>query len=121
MFLSHHQVGIDSVKSGNDTSFMCFSPEFGVRVVAHGVAPGARGLSRVCSLQGEQLKHPFSLLFCPTGFPRVKIHGESTNIWINKGCRGVICICALKPLLEEEPGKHTMYDIGVVWKARECL
>lgn len=43
MFLSHHQVGIDSVKSGNDTSFTCFSLEFGVQVIAHWVAPGREG------------------------------------------------------------------------------
>lgn len=49
-----------------------------------------------------------SLLLCPTDFLRVKTHGKSTNIWINKGCRGVICIGALNPVLEEEPGKRVM-------------
>lgn len=50
MFLSHHQVGIDLEKSGNDASFMCFRMEFGVQVIAHWVAPG---LSRGSGLQGE--------------------------------------------------------------------
>ena len=54
MFSSHHQVGIDSAKSGNDTSFACLSLEFGVRVIAHGVALGREGRagSAVCRASG---------------------------------------------------------------------
>ena len=72
-------------------------------------------------MQGEWLKYLVSLLLCPTGFLRVKIHGKSTNIWINKRCKGVMCIRALKPLLEAEPGKHATYNMGVVGKDRESL
>lgn len=106
MFLSHHQAGIDSVKSGNDASFMCFSLEFGVLVPAPRTAPEL----------GTHL--PFASAHQNL---RVTICSKSTNIWINKGCRAVICIRALNPLLGEGPGKHTIYSIRFAWKDRESF